>query len=365
MSEADVIASLEAGDLKGKQIGSQWRITRAALAEFLSNRREPHVRPTAGSEPRPSRTRVVAAREKFHCPACGAEAHWNPGQAGADLPVLRHGIAGHARDAQRRRRSSSSTISPPRCAAFPTTRAAGRPRRPPSAARAARRSRCSIPAKVGQRCDFCGSAALVPYEQVKDAFRPEVAAAAQDLRVAGARSDSRAGTAASGSRRTRFNAKALTDTVKGIYLPYWTFDANADARWTADSGTYYYVRRGQEAGAARALDAGVRRARRTSSTMSWCRASLGVEPTAAARGRAVSDRHARAVRRRVSGWLDGRALSDRSRGRGRRDRAQQMEATLRRAVRAAGARRHAPQSGGRCDVHATRRSSTSWRRSGC
>jgi membrane protease subunit (stomatin/prohibitin family) len=35
VSEADVIASLEAGDLKGKKIGSQWRITKAALREFL------------------------------------------------------------------------------------------------------------------------------------------------------------------------------------------------------------------------------------------------------------------------------------------------------------------------------------------
>jgi excisionase family DNA binding protein len=35
VSEADVIASLEAGDLKGKKIGTQWRITRAALAKFL------------------------------------------------------------------------------------------------------------------------------------------------------------------------------------------------------------------------------------------------------------------------------------------------------------------------------------------
>ncbi len=35
VSEADVIASLETGDLKGKRIGSQWRITRAALAQFL------------------------------------------------------------------------------------------------------------------------------------------------------------------------------------------------------------------------------------------------------------------------------------------------------------------------------------------
>jgi excisionase family DNA binding protein len=35
VTEADVIASLEAGDLKGKKIGSQWRLTRAQLAEFL------------------------------------------------------------------------------------------------------------------------------------------------------------------------------------------------------------------------------------------------------------------------------------------------------------------------------------------
>jgi excisionase family DNA binding protein len=35
VAEADVIASLESGDLKGKRIGSQWRITKAALAQFL------------------------------------------------------------------------------------------------------------------------------------------------------------------------------------------------------------------------------------------------------------------------------------------------------------------------------------------
>jgi excisionase family DNA binding protein len=35
VTEADVIATLESGDLKGKRIGSQWRITKAALAQFL------------------------------------------------------------------------------------------------------------------------------------------------------------------------------------------------------------------------------------------------------------------------------------------------------------------------------------------
>jgi excisionase family DNA binding protein len=35
VTEADVIASLEAGDIKGKRIGSQWRVTRSAIDEFM------------------------------------------------------------------------------------------------------------------------------------------------------------------------------------------------------------------------------------------------------------------------------------------------------------------------------------------
>ena len=37
VTEADVVASLEKGDLKGKRIGSQWRLTRTQLAEFLQS----------------------------------------------------------------------------------------------------------------------------------------------------------------------------------------------------------------------------------------------------------------------------------------------------------------------------------------
>ena len=37
VTEADVLASLAEGALKGKKIGTQWRITRAALDEFLKS----------------------------------------------------------------------------------------------------------------------------------------------------------------------------------------------------------------------------------------------------------------------------------------------------------------------------------------
>jgi excisionase family DNA binding protein len=37
VSEADVLATLEKGDLKGKKIGSAWRVSKTALDEFLNS----------------------------------------------------------------------------------------------------------------------------------------------------------------------------------------------------------------------------------------------------------------------------------------------------------------------------------------
>lgn len=37
VAEADVIATLEAGELKGKRIGAQWRVTRAAVDSFMAS----------------------------------------------------------------------------------------------------------------------------------------------------------------------------------------------------------------------------------------------------------------------------------------------------------------------------------------
>ena len=29
--------------------------------------------------------------------------------------------------------------------------------------------------------------------------------------------------------------------ISGIYLPFWTYDANTQSWWEADAGYYYYV----------------------------------------------------------------------------------------------------------------------------
>jgi hypothetical protein len=34
---------------------------------------------------------------------------------------------------------------------------------------------------------------------------------------------------------------SLVDTIKSLYIPYWTFDAQVHCPWTAEAGFYYYV----------------------------------------------------------------------------------------------------------------------------
>jgi len=79
----------------------------------------------------------------------------------------------------------------------------------------------------------------VPYEEIKEAFRPETLL---PMKV----SENQVRDAIRqwyGSRwfaPVKLKRAALTDTVKGLYIPYWTFDAQAHAEWTAESGYYYY-----------------------------------------------------------------------------------------------------------------------------
>jgi DNA-directed RNA polymerase subunit RPC12/RpoP len=182
---------------------------------------------------------AVTARAEYHCPACGAEAHWNPGRSalvcpfcgtastatletrGSDTVVVEHDLVAALRgvpDSARGWQAAKTSVRCQSCQAISVFDAD----------------------RVGQRCDFCGSAALVPYEQVKDAFRPE---SLLPMRVdePQARERIRSWFRGLWFAPGRFAARALTDTMKGVYVPYWTFDARADADWTADAGHTYSV----------------------------------------------------------------------------------------------------------------------------
>lgn len=180
------------------------------------------------------------AREKFHCPACGAEATWNPAKsalvcnycgtespakldvtAAGDEVIREHDLVTALRELPDSARGWEATRTSVRCqscnavSVFDAT-------------------------KVGQRCDFCGSAALVPYEEIKEAIRPE---SLLPIRISETqvRESIREWYASRWFAPSALGTRALTDTVHGVYLPYWTFDARGHADWQAESGYYYYT----------------------------------------------------------------------------------------------------------------------------
>ena len=186
---------------------------------------------------------VATARAEYHCPACGAEAHWNPGKqrlicpfCGTESPatlevrdgktlIVEHDLAAALRsipDSARGWKAEKIQVRCQSCQAISVF----------------------SPDKVGKNCEFCGSASLVPYEQVKDAFRPE---SLLPLKIAEpqARDLIRAWYGRQWLAPNAFTRLALTDTVHAVYLPYWTFDAKVDAHWTADAGHYYWIKVGK------------------------------------------------------------------------------------------------------------------------
>lgn len=95
------------------------------------------------------------------------------------------------------------------------------------------------PKHVAQRCDFCGSSAMIPFEQTKAPIKPESLLPFK-ISETQVRETIRRWYGSRWFAPDRLKSAALTDTVHGLYLPYWTFDAQVHADWTAESGYYYY-----------------------------------------------------------------------------------------------------------------------------
>jgi len=178
----------------------------------------------------------AVALSKFACPACGGEANWNPGRqrlvcpfCGTESPakldaggaVVEHDLAQALRGIGDERRGWQAEKRQVKC-------------------RSCQAISVLDPKRQAQNCEFCGSAQLVPYEEAKPAFRPE---SVLPFRIGEpeARDRIRAWYGRLWLAPNALKKRALTDTVRGIYLPYWTFDARVDAAWTAEAGHYYYT----------------------------------------------------------------------------------------------------------------------------
>jgi hypothetical protein len=179
----------------------------------------------------------VTARDAFPCPACGAKAEWNPGRqklvcpfCGTESPYQVNPSTGQIEEIDlvkalrelpedlRGWQADRQSVRCQNCRAVMVFDAG----------------------RVGQNCEFCGSPALVPYDEIKAPIRPQ---SLLPFKVTSSqvREQIRRWYASKWLAPGALKRRALVDTVRGVYLPYWTFDAQVVCPWRAEAGHYYYT----------------------------------------------------------------------------------------------------------------------------
>jgi hypothetical protein len=176
----------------------------------------------------------VSAVQKHTCAACGAPAEWNAAKlrlvcpfCGTETPFEMKPATGQI----------ERSIWPARCATSTT----------PSAVEGRQEDRpvpgCKCRSSTPTGSASGATSAARPRSSTTTRSRPRSA------RRACCRSACRRAASAETIRKwyagrwfapNALSKKALVDTIKGIYIPYWTFDARVHCPWTAEAGHYYY-----------------------------------------------------------------------------------------------------------------------------
>ena len=179
----------------------------------------------------------ISALDKFPCAACGAQAQWNPAKqllvcpfCGSAAPFTVDAATGAIEeldlakalreipDQDRGWQAEKRTVQCQSCKAVSVF----------------------DPARVGQNCDFCGSPALVDYQEIKAPIRPQ-SLLPFIVTDASVREQIRKWYASKWLAPGKLKSRALVDRVHGVYIPYWTFDAQVVCPWDAEAGHYYYT----------------------------------------------------------------------------------------------------------------------------
>ena len=178
----------------------------------------------------------INAIDKYPCAACGAQAEWNPAKqalvcsfCGTETPfsvdstgaVIELDLAKALReipDESRGWLAEKRSVQCQSCKAVSVF----------------------DPERVAQRCDFCGSPALIPYNEIKAPIRPQSLLPFK-VSEGAVREQMRRWYASKWLAPNSLRTRALVDRVRGVYIPYWTFDAHVVCPWRAEAGHYYYT----------------------------------------------------------------------------------------------------------------------------
>jgi hypothetical protein len=182
-------------------------------------------------------TTPVTALEKHECPACGAQAEWDPAAQKLRCPFCGT-ESPYQFDRDRGKLVELDLAQALR--EIPESDRGWQIERRSVRCQSCRAVMVFDPARVGQNCQFCGSPALLDYQELRSPIRPQ---GVLPFRVdAGrVRDDIRRWWRSRWFAPGRLAFASLVDTIKSLYIPYWTFDARVHCPWTAEAGHYYYV----------------------------------------------------------------------------------------------------------------------------
>jgi hypothetical protein len=179
----------------------------------------------------------ILALDKHACPACGAQAEWNPGKqklvcpyCGTESPYVIDRETGKAVE--------NDLVKALR--EMPAEDRGWNTDRRSVQCQSCRAVMVFDPSRVGQNCEFCGSPALVAYSEIKAPIRP-TSLLPFKIPADRVREDMRRWLKSRWFAPNRLARGSLIDTVHSLYIPYWTFDADVRCPWEAEAGHYYYV----------------------------------------------------------------------------------------------------------------------------
>ena len=179
----------------------------------------------------------LTALQKFPCPACGAQAEWNPSKeklvcpfCGTESPYKIDRTTGRIEELDLVRTLRE----------LPEEQRGWHAEKRSVQCQSCRAVMVFDPTRVGQNCEFCGSPALVDYQEIKAPITPQSLLPFK-VSQAQVREQIRRWYASKWLAPGKLKSRALVDTVHGVYLPYWTFDAHVVCPWRAEAGHYYYT----------------------------------------------------------------------------------------------------------------------------
>jgi predicted RNA-binding Zn-ribbon protein involved in translation (DUF1610 family) len=179
----------------------------------------------------------VSALDKIECPACGAQAEWNATRQKLVCPFCGTESPYHL-DREQGKVVELDLVKALR--ELPEEERGWLTARRSVQCQSCRAVMVFDPARVGQNCEFCGSPALVDYQEIKAPIRPQGVLPFR-IDTGRVRDDIRRWWRSKWFAPSKLGIAALVDTIRSLYIPYWTFDAQVNCPWTAEAGHYYYV----------------------------------------------------------------------------------------------------------------------------